>query len=238
MVFGLSDGTLGAGLCIAVINNLPEMLRPLGISIYQSLTCMSSACAPALGGKQLACERTHIWVSCVSTLLAKPPGGFVSVWYRLCRTYMPTPESTCWGTQGIFDRVTSESDTREPKVTYTLAEKILRKCRLIRVHFLSPFGQILDTAETLLKRASVYKTRIALKHTLGAEVNCEFLVLSLKSLELNEANQSACCWEKIQLCNQMQYSHLRCQQFIKSFLYLGFCLNVQSPENLTVSRSS
>lgn len=51
VVFGISDGTLGSGLCIAVLNNLPETLRPLGISIYQCLACMSFAFAPALGGE-------------------------------------------------------------------------------------------------------------------------------------------------------------------------------------------
>ena len=51
VAFGLSDGTLGAGLSIAVLNNLPEMLRPFGIGVFQSLTCISSACAPALGGE-------------------------------------------------------------------------------------------------------------------------------------------------------------------------------------------
>ena len=51
VVFGLSDGILGSGLSIAVLNSLPDTLKPLGIGTYNSVTCTASACAPALGGK-------------------------------------------------------------------------------------------------------------------------------------------------------------------------------------------
>ena len=50
VVFGLSDGTLGSGLSIAVLNSLPERLRPLGIGLYNCLACFASACGAALGG--------------------------------------------------------------------------------------------------------------------------------------------------------------------------------------------
>lgn len=53
VVYGLSDGTLGCGLSIAVLNSLPEQLRPLGYGLYSCLTCIVSACGPALGGKCL-----------------------------------------------------------------------------------------------------------------------------------------------------------------------------------------
>ncbi|XP_078342332.1 monocarboxylate transporter 4-like [Oculina patagonica] len=50
VVYGLADGTLGCGLSIAVLNSLPERLRPLGFGVYQCLACVTSACGPALGG--------------------------------------------------------------------------------------------------------------------------------------------------------------------------------------------
>ena len=53
VVYGLADGTMGCGLSIAVLNNLPERLRPLGFGVYQCLTCVTSACGPALGGKNI-----------------------------------------------------------------------------------------------------------------------------------------------------------------------------------------
>ena len=51
VVYGLADGTMGCGLSIAVLNSLPERLRPLGFGVYQCLTCLTSASGPALGGK-------------------------------------------------------------------------------------------------------------------------------------------------------------------------------------------
>jgi len=51
VVYGLADGTLGSGLTIAVLYSLPERLRPLGFGVYQSVTCVTAACGPALGGK-------------------------------------------------------------------------------------------------------------------------------------------------------------------------------------------
>ena len=51
VVYGLADGTLGCGFSIAVLNSLPERLRPLGFGVYQCLSCITSACGPALGGK-------------------------------------------------------------------------------------------------------------------------------------------------------------------------------------------
>lgn len=53
VVFGLADGTLGCGLSIAVLYSLPERLRPLGFGVYQCLSCVTSACGPALGGKHI-----------------------------------------------------------------------------------------------------------------------------------------------------------------------------------------
>jgi len=50
VVYGLADGTMGSGLSIAVLYSLPERLRPLGFGVYQSVTCVTSACGPALGG--------------------------------------------------------------------------------------------------------------------------------------------------------------------------------------------
>lgn len=50
VVYGLADGTMGCGLSIAVLNSLPERLRPLGFGVYQCLTCLTSASGPALGG--------------------------------------------------------------------------------------------------------------------------------------------------------------------------------------------
>ncbi|KAJ7335982.1 hypothetical protein OS493_013348 [Desmophyllum pertusum] len=50
VVYGLSDGTLGCGLSIAVLNSVPDTLKPLGFGIFNSVTCVTSACGPALGG--------------------------------------------------------------------------------------------------------------------------------------------------------------------------------------------
>ena len=51
VVYGLADGTMGSGLSIAVLYSLPERLRPLGFGVFQSVTCFTSACGPALGGE-------------------------------------------------------------------------------------------------------------------------------------------------------------------------------------------
>lgn len=51
VVYGFADGTLGSGLSITVLYSLPERLRPLGFGLYQCITCVTSACGPALGGK-------------------------------------------------------------------------------------------------------------------------------------------------------------------------------------------
>lgn len=51
VVYGLADGTMGCGMSIAVLYSLPERLRPLGFGVFQSVTCVTSACGPALGGK-------------------------------------------------------------------------------------------------------------------------------------------------------------------------------------------
>lgn len=50
VVYGLADGTLGCGFAIAVLNSLPEKLKPLGFGLYNCLSCISSACGPGLGG--------------------------------------------------------------------------------------------------------------------------------------------------------------------------------------------
>lgn len=50
VVYGLADGTLGCGFAIAVLNSLPERLKPLGFGLYNCLSCISSACGPGLGG--------------------------------------------------------------------------------------------------------------------------------------------------------------------------------------------
>lgn len=55
VVFGLADGAMGCGLPIAVINSLPEKMRPLGIGAFNCLSCFASACGPALGGKVQFC---------------------------------------------------------------------------------------------------------------------------------------------------------------------------------------
>ena len=55
VVFGFADGALGCGLPIAVLNNLPKKLRPLRIGAFNCLSCMSSACGPALGGNTQFC---------------------------------------------------------------------------------------------------------------------------------------------------------------------------------------
>ena len=51
VVYGLCDGTLGCGLTIVVLNSLPDTLKPLGFSTYNSLAYITSACGPVLGGK-------------------------------------------------------------------------------------------------------------------------------------------------------------------------------------------
>lgn len=48
--YGLADGTVGCGINIAILNGLPERLKPLGFGIYNCLSCITSACGPALGG--------------------------------------------------------------------------------------------------------------------------------------------------------------------------------------------
>ena len=50
VVYGLADGTLGCGFSITVLNSLPETLKPLGFGVYNCLSCITSACGPALGG--------------------------------------------------------------------------------------------------------------------------------------------------------------------------------------------
>lgn len=60
VVFGLADGAMGCGLPIAVINSLPEKMRPLGIGAYNCLSCFSSACGPALGGLVADIERSYV----------------------------------------------------------------------------------------------------------------------------------------------------------------------------------
>ena len=52
VVYGLVDGTMGSGFSIAVLNSIPESLRPLGFGLFQCMTCMTSACGPAFGGKR------------------------------------------------------------------------------------------------------------------------------------------------------------------------------------------
>ncbi|XP_058949438.2 monocarboxylate transporter 4 [Pocillopora verrucosa] len=60
VVFGLADGAMGCGLPIAVINSLPEKMRPLGIGAYNCLSCFASACGPALGGLVADIERSYV----------------------------------------------------------------------------------------------------------------------------------------------------------------------------------
>ena len=48
--YGLADGTVGCGINIAILNGLPERLKPLGFGTYNCLSCITSACGPALGG--------------------------------------------------------------------------------------------------------------------------------------------------------------------------------------------
>ena len=51
VVYGLADGAMGCGFSIAILNSLPERLRPLGFGVYLCLSSITSACGPALGGK-------------------------------------------------------------------------------------------------------------------------------------------------------------------------------------------
>lgn len=70
VVFGLADGAMGCGLAIAVINSLPEKMRPLGIGAFNCLSCFASACGPALGGKVQFCLLSNVqWPGIPSTFV-------------------------------------------------------------------------------------------------------------------------------------------------------------------------
>ena len=69
VVYGLSDGTLGCGLSIAVLNSVPDTLKPLGFGIFNSVTCVTSACGPALGGKHCLNQSNTLFLLMVTNLL-------------------------------------------------------------------------------------------------------------------------------------------------------------------------